>query len=149
MWEFGEDLWRTVKFTTGTWVGNPWKATWEAHVESWIVKCHFTSHFAIGPTHKWPTKFSIWLILNVLSLLLYLHYINSYYPWNCNETFREKILEIHLRVRDCKLTIIYTISLSFPLLLLLKLHIFESFLAQTHTSPNLSVENCFGACGKH
>ena len=54
-----------------------------------------------------------------------------------------------MRGRDCKPTIIYTISLSFPLLLLLKLQILESFLAQTHTSPNLSVENCFGASGKH
>ena len=53
------------------------------------------------------------------------------------------------RVRDCKTIIIYRISLSFPLPLLLQLPILKRFLTQTHTSPNLSVVGCFAACGKH
>ena len=54
-----------------------------------------------------------------------------------------------MRVRDCKPAIIYIISLSFPLLLPLQLQILERFLAQALTSPNLSVERSFGACGKY
>ena len=54
-----------------------------------------------------------------------------------------------MRGRDCKPTIIYTISLSFPLLLLLKLQILERFLVQTLASPNLNAKRSFGACGKH
>ena len=57
---------------------------------------------------------------------------------------REKTLAKHLRVRDCLLTIIYTISLKFPVLLPLHLHILERFLSQTLISPILSVERSFG-----
>ena len=64
------------------------------------------------------------------------------------ESFREKTLATHLRVKGCEPIIIYTISLSFPLLLPLQLQIFERFLAQTLTSPNLSAERSFGVCGK-
>ena len=46
-------------------------------------------------------------------------------------------------------TIIYTFSLDFPLLLPLHLYIIERFLAQTLTTPNLSVESSFGAFRKH
>ena len=60
-----------------------------------------------------------------------------------------KTLVTHLRVRDCKPTIIYTISLSFPLPLPFQLQILERFLAHILSSPNLSVERSFGACGKH
>ena len=45
--------------------------------------------------------------------------------------------------------IIYTFSLDFPLLLPLHLYIIERFLAQTLTTPNLSVESSFGAFRKH
>ena len=47
------------------------------------------------------------------SSFLYPHYKNSHYSQNCKESFREKTLEIHLRVRDCKLTIRYTFLLVF------------------------------------
>ena len=62
---------------------------------------------------------------------------------------RDKTLAKHLRVRDCIPTIIYSISLKFPLFLPHHLHIFERVLAQTLTSPNLSVKISFGAYGKH
>ena len=62
---------------------------------------------------------------------------------------RKKTLAKHLRVRDCLPTIVYTISLKFHSLLPLHLHILEWFLAQTLTSPILSVERSFGAYGKH
>ena len=88
------------------------------------------------------------MILIVLLSFLYLHYISSHYPWNCKETFKEKTLKIYFRVLDYKPTIIYIISLSFPLLLPLQLQILERFLAQTLTSPNLSVQRSFGACGE-
>ena len=71
--------------------------------------------------------------------LFYQHYISPHYPRNCKETFREKYLTIHLRVRDCKPTIIYTNFLSFSLLLLLQFQILEMFLTETLT-PNLSIE---------
>ena len=44
-----------------------------------------------------------------------------------SSVFLENTLEIHLRVRDCKPTIICTISLSFPLILPLQLQILERF----------------------
>jgi len=61
----------------------------------------------------------------------------------------EKTLAEHLGVRDCLPTIIYTISLKFPLLLPLHLYILERFLTQTLTSPILSVERSFGAYEKY
>ena len=62
---------------------------------------------------------------------------------------KEKTLAKHLRVKDCIPTIIYTISLKFPLLLPFHLHILQRFLTQTLTLPNLSVERSFGTYGKH
>ena len=61
----------------------------------------------------------------------------------------EKTLAKHLKVRHCLPTILYIISLKFPLLLPLHLYILERFLAQTLTLPILSVERSFGAFGKH
>ena len=63
-----------------------------------------------------------------LSSFLYTHYISLHYPRNCKETFKDKTLTIHLRFRECKPTIMYTISLSFPLLLPLQLQILGRFL---------------------
>ena len=100
-------------------------------------------------SRKWSMKLSTWNFLKCIFLFFYQHYISPHYPRNCKETFREKTLTIHLKVRDCKPTIIYTIFFSFSLLLPLQFQILEMFLTQTLTSPNLSVERSFGACGKH
>ena len=108
MWNFGEDLWRTVKFTTCSWLTREWttcEKSCEKHnmeAEQSFARLYFMSHFATWPTRELPAKIFAWMILIVLSSLLYLHYISPYYPWNCNKTFREKTLTIHLRVRDCK-----------------------------------------------
>ena len=42
----------------------------------------------------------------------------------------------------------YKYNESYPIVLSKNTNL-ERFLAQTHTSPNLSVESCYGACGKH
>ena len=48
------------------------------------------------------------------------------------EFLREKTLAIHLRVRDCKPTIIYTISLKFSSTPTIKLNLFNHVLALFH-----------------
>ena len=52
-------------------------------------------------------------MLSVLSSFLYSHYKSPHCPQNCKETFRGETLEIHLRVRDCKPTIIYIFLYSY------------------------------------
>ena len=98
----------------------------------------------------WPTHdLRCTIILFVcLSLFLYPHYINSHYPINCKENFREKIPEIHLRVRDYILTILYTFFLVFLYFYFSNFISFKRFLAETHISHILSVVGCFGAFGK-
>jgi len=61
----------------------------------------------------------------------------------------EKILEIHLKVRDCTLKILYTIILVFLYSYLSNYISFERFLTEMHNSPILSVVSCFGTHGKH
>ena len=84
-----------------------------------------------------------------LSSFLYPHYKKLHYPQNCKENFREKTLEIHLRVRDYTPTILYTFLLVFFYLYLSNFISIERFLAQTYTSPILSVMSCFGAFRKY
>ena len=84
-----------------------------------------------------------------LSSFLYLYYKSPHYSRNCKETFREKTLEIHLRVRDYLPTILYKFLLVFLILLLSNSISFERFLAQTQTSPILSVVSCFWVLRKH
>ena len=105
--------WRTVKnratrdlLMTDSQVDNPWKVPWEAHGGSWRIISQ------LGQLTRWLARCTISLVC-VLSLFLYPHYISSHYPWNCKENFREKTLEIHLRVRDCTPTILYTFLLVF------------------------------------
>ena len=141
---------KKVKFATSSGVDNLRKATWEEHAGIWIVSCqvgfreslHNSSQVAIDQWNSRPKPF--W---NVFFSFLYRHYVSSHYPQNCKELLREKTLAIHLRVKDSKPTIIYTISLSCPLLLPLQLQILERFLVQTLTSYNLSAEWSFGVWG--
>ena len=82
-----------------------------------FARLYFGRHFTTLPTREWLAKLSAWMILKSVFLIsLHIH-MSIHYPRTCKETFREKILAIHLRVRDCKPTIIYIISLSFPPLL--------------------------------
>ena len=85
----------------------------------------------------------------VLFSFLYPHYKSPHYPWNCKKNLREKTLEIHLRVRDCTPTILYKILLIFLYSSLSNSIHIERFLAQTHTTLNLSVVSCFGSFGKY
>ena len=57
------------------------------------------------------------------SSFLYPHYISLYYPQNCEKSFREKTLGIHLRARNWKITVLYTFLLVFLTLPLTKFHI--------------------------
>ena len=79
-----------------------------------------------GQVARYPRNSLFEPFWNVFFSFLYQHHISPHYPRNCNELFREKTLAIHLRFRDYKPTIIYTISLSFSLLLPLQLQILES-----------------------
>ena len=133
-------------------------ATWEAHVGILKVfdRLDFTSHSLLKWSCEWLTKLSTWLFWICLFSYLYQYYINPHYPRNCKknkeflqETFKRETPAKHLRVRDCLPIILYIISLKFPLLLPFHLRILERFLAQTLTSPILSVERSFGAYGKH
>ena len=143
---------KKVKFVTSSWVDNLQMATWKAHAGIWIVSyqagfrksLHDSGQVASETWNLLPEPF-----LNMFFSFLDQHYINPHYPQNCKEFLRKKTLAIHLRVRDCKPTIIYTISLSFLLLLPLQLQILKRFLAQTLISPNLSTERNFSACGKY
>ena len=108
---------------------------------SWLIS-------QLGQLVTWPTKCTANLVF-VLFSFFYPHYINPHYPWNCKEDFREKNLKIHLRVKDCTSTILYTFPLVFLDSYLSNSIFFKSFLAQTHTTPNLSVVSYFGAYGKH
>ena len=101
--------------TTGSRVNKPQKGMWEAHAETWKFKCqkasrdssHDLANSWDDPRDALPAYFS------VLSSFLYPHYKSSHYPWNWKENFREKTLEMHLKVRDCTPTIIYTFLLVF------------------------------------
>ena len=133
-------------------VDNPWKVTWETHVGIWTVSCQARFRESLCDSSQVASDLRNSLsghFWNVFLAFLYQHYISLHYPRNCKEFLREKTLAIHLRVRDCKPTIIYTIFLSFPLFLPLQLQILERFFSQTLTSPNLSAEWSFSGCGKH
>ena len=135
----------------GTRVDNPRKAMWEVHAGSWTNLCQAGFRDSLrNLANSRVTHETLCLDDFNCAFLISLPTLNKpHYPWNCKETFREKTLAIHLRVRDCKPTIIYTISLSFPLLLPLQLQILERFLAETFTSPNLSVNRSFGVSEKY
>ena len=158
MWEFGEDSMK-MRISRLACECQPAKqATWKAHDGIWRVfdRLDFASHSWLRPSCEWPAKLSAWLFWVCLFSYPYKHYINPHYPQNCKknkeslqETFERGTLAKHLRVRNCLPTILYIISLKFPLLLPLHLHILERFLAQTLTLSILSVERSFGAYGKH
>ena len=93
------------------WVDNSRKVTWEAHAESWRVKCQEASCDLTNSQDD--LRDALLACFSVLFSFLYPYYKSSHYPWNCKETFREKTLEIHLKVRDCKPIIIYTFLLVF------------------------------------
>ena len=95
----------------GSRVDNSWKVTWEAHAGSWRVKCQEASCDLANSQDD--LQDALLACFSVLFSFLYPYYKSSHYPWNCKETFREKTLEIHLKVRDCKPIIIYTFLLVF------------------------------------
>ena len=133
VWEFGEDLWRKWSSQLARdWLvgGQPAKGhvrstCWNLNNFCQAVFCESlldSSQVASDPWNSLLEPF--W---NVFFSFFYQHYISPHYPQNCKELLREKTLSINLRVRNCKLTIIYIISLSFPLLLPLQLQILERF----------------------
>ena len=116
-------------------MNNPWKATWEAHIRIWTVSCQPGFHESFRDSSQVARDLQNSLskhLWNVFFTFLYQHYISLHYPWNCKELLIEKTLTIHLKVRDCKPTIIYTIFLSFPLLLPLQLQNLEIIFSNTY-----------------
>ena len=116
------------EFATSSWVDQPVKGHVRSTCKNLISFCYAvfceslrnSSQVVSDPRNSLLEPF--W---NVFFLFIYQHYIRSHYPQYCKEFFREKTVAIHLRVRDCKPTIIYTNFLSFPLLLPLQLQILE------------------------
>ena len=81
--------------------------------------------------------------LYLISKVCFFSFLYPHYPQNCKESLIEKTLVKHLRVRRLYTQNHLHISLSFPLLLPLHLQVFEWFLAQTFSSPNLRVVRSF------
>ena len=70
MWEIGEKLWTK----NNSRVDNPQKATWEAYIRCWRVKCQKVSH---DLANLWDALLAYF---TVLYSFLYPHYKSSYYP---------------------------------------------------------------------
>ena len=148
MCEIGEELWRTKQLAIDSRVYNPQKG----HVRStwWKLKSLVPEGISrlisqLGQLVTWLARCTTSLFC-VLSSFIYPYYISSHYPQNCKENFREKTLEIHLRVGDFTPTIPCTFLLVILFSYLSNSILFEMFLAQTRTLPIMS---CFGACGKY
>ena len=100
------------------WLARDWLASWQlvkSHVRStcWKLKSQVSGGISrLGQFVRWPARCTTSL-LSVFSSFLYPHYKNPLCPRNCKENLREKNQETHLRVRDCKPTIIYTFLLDF------------------------------------
>ena len=110
----------------------------------------FTSVSRVKPSRKIPVKHSVLLNCHIwYTLSLPTLYIPPL-PTDVEECFERKPYPQHLRVRDC-----YTyISLYNPLWFFLNSYIsisisFKRLIAQTLTTPILSVKWGFGATGKH
>ena len=119
---------------------------------SWraMPTCHFMSTLQERPSREVLAKHSVSQKVKLLYQILFPHYIYPYYPQIVRSTFqRDNPSKYTWELEIVIPTIIYTFPLSFPLLLPLHLYILERFLAQTLTTPNLSVEWSFGAVGKH
>ena len=157
-WRFCED----EEFTTNSWLSHecqPAKRPREKHILEfeksllgWISQVIYDSgQHASDPQNSLPDVFKCAFshtFTNTIQTLITHEIVRRTRSFS-KKHLREKILAKHLRVRDCLPIIIYIISLKFPLLLPLHLHILERFLTQTLTSPILSVKRSFGAYGKH
>ena len=81
---------------------------------------------------------------------LYPHYIYPHYPHIVRSAFqRENPRKYTWELEIVILTIIYTFPCGLPLFLSLYIQILERLIAQTLTTPNLSVKWGFGTAGKH
>ena len=115
-----------------------------------ILACHFASTSREMPSRKVPVKHSVWQKIKLFYQILYLHYKYHHYPWIVRSAFqRENHSKYTWESKIVICTIIYTLPLGFSLLLPLPLYILERFLAQTFTTPNLSIKWSFGAVGKY
>ena len=133
---------KKVKFATSSWVDQPVKGHVRSTCKNLISFCYAIFYESLRNSSQVvsdPRNSLLEPFWNVFFSFIYQHYIRSHYPQYCKEFFREKTVAIHLRVRDCKPTIIYTNFLSFSLLLLLQFQILEMFLIET-LMPNLSIE---------
>ena len=105
-----------------------------------------------GKAFQWNTREILCLAIFVMSVLpsLYQHYIYPHYPHIVNGAFQRENPSIHTWELEIVIpTIIYTFPCDFPLLLPLHIQILERLIAQTLTTPNLSVKWDFCAVGKH
>ena len=110
----------------------------------------FVSVSRVRPSCEGLAKLSVWQkVIFCFTMFLPTLYIPSLLT-NCKKCFLEKNPRKYTWELDIVIpTIIYTFPCGFPQLLSLNLYILERLLAQTLTTPILSVKWDFGAIGKH
>ena len=124
------------------------QSTWLKCKESWQLV--FASNSQVRPFHKIPAKHFVLLFCHMCSPCLHPHYLYTHYPYIIRSVFqRENPRYYPWELEIVIPTIIYTILCGFPLLLPLHIHILERLIAQTLTTPNLSVKWGFDAARKY
>ena len=127
-----------------------------SHVQSTRLECEelwqlvFGSNSLVRPSSKIPRNIMFCYFGISAPLCLHPHYIYYHYPHIVRSAFQRKNsshnpweLEIIIP------TILYTIHCDFPQLLSLHMQILERLIAQTLTTPILSVKWGFDATGKY
>ena len=125
------------------------QSTWLECEESWQPGV-FVSVSQVRPSHKILAKHFVFLFYHFFfTKSLSTLYIPSLLTY-CKECFSKKNPRIYTWELEIVIpTIIYTFPCGFPLLLPLHIQILEMLIAQTLTTPNLSVKWGFGVVRKH
>ena len=136
-----------------SWEAFPRRSMCSAH--DWNAKSHdqwwqlvFASVSQVRPSHSRNILFCQFVLSNTLGL--YPHYIYPHYPHIESSAFqRENPSHYPWEWEIVTPTILYTIHCGFSQLLPLHFQILERLIAQTLTTPILSVKWGFGAVGKN
>ena len=128
--------------------GHMWSTWLEAEESRQAVK--FVTVSREGPSREVLVKLSAWQKDKLLYHILYPYYKYPHYPWIVRSALQRENPSIYTWELEIVIpTIIYIFPYGFPQLLPLYLKIPESLLAQTLSTPILSIKWDFGAIGKH
>ena len=131
---------------------------WNAKSHDRLWQLVFTSVSWVRPSHEIPAKHSVLSIchirytksLHTHTPYIYIYICISTLPTFWKECFSERNPSHYPWKKEIVIpTILYTIHCGFPQLLPLHFQILERLIAQTLTTPILSVKWGFGAIGKH